>query len=84
MIFNGALPHAAGSLLPFVLTNELINFRLCRIPLWILIPFNCLQNSPLLKGLKPTEEEALPPIFINRQLTQTAKESLRHEASLVY
>ncbi len=35
---------------------------------------------PILKGLKPTKEEALPPVFYIRQLKQTAKESLRHKA----
>ena len=35
---------------------------------------------PVLKGLKPTKEEALLLVFYIRQLKQTAKESLRHEA----
>ncbi len=34
---------------------------------------------PVLKGLKPTKEEALPPVSYIRQLKQTAKESLRHK-----
>ncbi len=35
-----------------------------------------------LKGLKPTEEEALPPGLLIRLLKQTAKERLRHKAQL--
>ena len=35
---------------------------------------------PVLKGLKPTKEEALPPVFYIRRLKPTAKESLRHKA----
>ena len=77
-LFYEAMPNAAGSLLPFVSTNGLMSFRLCRIPLWVFNPFQMSIDSSLLKGLKPTEEEAMPLSFINRQLKQTAKESLRH------
>ncbi|MBD9166310.1 MAG: hypothetical protein EGQ00_04565 [Parabacteroides johnsonii] len=44
------------------------------VPLWVLTPLNRIYG----KGLKSTEEEALPPDLFNRLLKQTAKESLRH------
>ena len=46
------------------------------VPLWVLTPLNIIYE----KGLKSTEEEALPLNLLNRLLKQTAKESLRHKA----
>ena len=43
------------------------------VPLWVFNPF---KYNPQ-KGLKPTEEEALPPDLLIRLLKQTAKERMR-------
>ena len=45
------------------------------VPLWV---FNPLKYNPQ-KGLKPTEEEDLPPDLLIRLLKQTAKERMRGE-----
>ena len=49
------------------------------VPLWVFNPFKYNKYE---KGLKSTEEEALPLNLLNRLLKQTAKESLRHKAQL--
>ena len=36
-------------------------------------PFRHIMVVPALKGLKPTKEEALPPVFYIRRLKPTAK-----------
>ena len=43
------------------------------VPLWVLTPFKYNRG----KGLKSTEEEALPLNLLNRLLKQTAKERLQ-------
>ena len=53
------------------LTDRLM-LRLCRIPLWVLTPL-IYNASPCLKGLKPTKEEALPPVFYIRRLKTDGK-----------
>ena len=47
-------------------------------------PFQLFTGQPFIKGAKAHRGRGFAFIFINRQLKQTAKESLRHEASLVY
>ena len=60
-----APPHAAGSLLPFASANGYLKAPALPDPLWVL--------TPLIKGLKPTKEEALPPVFHIRRLKTDGK-----------
>ena len=62
--FNGALPHAAGSLLPFVFNERMNKCPALPDSSVGFNPFKYQWDNPLLKGLKPTEEEALPPILL--------------------
>ena len=61
IVFNGAKPHAAGFFLPSVLTDGSLKLRLCRFLCGVYPPLKSNRAVLLEKGLKPTEEEALPP-----------------------
>ena len=61
IVFNGAKPHAVGFFLPSVLTDGSLKLRLCRFLCGVYPPLKSNKAVLLRKGLKPTEEVALPP-----------------------
>jgi len=58
--------------LPFALANGYLNATALPDPLWVLTP-SYRKEAPLIKGLKPTKEEALPTVFYIRRLKTDGK-----------
>jgi hypothetical protein len=58
--------------LPFASANGYLNAPALPI-LCGFYPLSYRKEAPLIKGLKPTEEEALPPVFYIRRLKTDGK-----------